>query len=390
MAPVARDSVIYRHWRAKVVAGGLAISRARLGLGVGERTPIAVQLLDDRRRPIGPATQLTWTSSSDSVARVVDGQILGVGMGHARLTARAPWDSTITTDVYVVGEMVFSALRAGRWDLYMVQRGESGQPLKAHPLTNDSALESQPTWSPTLQQIAYAAAPSPGAGVSDLFVANADGSEPRRLTSDSALVRSPSFVRPAGDQIVFESSRGGKAQLFVINRDGTGRRDLTRGDNPNTQPDVSPDGRKLLFVSLRETAPRERNYDVYEMNLDGTGERRLTTSPRPEDSPAYAADGRSFFYLRDEGGNPPTKRVYHQDLTTGVTTPITPVGVFVQGFSVNADGTILVLTILQADASGAQTSHVALFHVATGEQTPVPPAGVDRIGYPTFRPVTPR
>lgn len=226
--------------------------------------------------------------------------------------------------------------------------------------------------------------------MSDLFVANADGSDPRRLTSDSALVRSPSFVHPAGDQIVFESSRGAIPELYIINRDGSGRRQLTQGLDPNSQPDVSPDGKKMLFVSLRYTAPRERNYDVYEMNLDGTGERRLTTSPRPEDSPAYAADGKLFFYLRDEGGNPPTKRVYRQDLTSGVATPVTPVGLFVQGFSVDADGTTLLLTILQADPNGAQTSHAALFNMASGQVTPVPAVAVDRIGYPTFRPATPR
>lgn len=83
-------------------------------------------------------------------------------MGHARLTAKSPWDSTVTTDVYVVGDLMFTALRAGRWDLYMAERGQNGQPNKVRPLTNDSALESQPSWSPTLQQIAYAVSPSPG------------------------------------------------------------------------------------------------------------------------------------------------------------------------------------------------------------------------------------
>jgi hypothetical protein len=386
-APVAGDSSIARSWRVRVVTGGLAIARPRLGLGLGERTPLMVELLDDRRRSAGPAPQLAWTSSNDSVARVVRGEVVGVGMGRARLTARAPWDTTVTADVSVVGDLMAPEQRNGRWDLFMFPRGD---PAKAYPVTRDTALEADPVWSPSLTEIAFVAAPSPAATRFDLFVANPDGSEPRRLTDDSAMVRSPSFVGPSGEQIVFESNRRGPAQIFVINRDGTGRRQLNPGPNPNTSPHVSPDGRKVLFVSLRETAPRQRHYSVYEMNLDGTGERRVTTSSRPEDSPAYAPDGRSFLYLRDEGGTPLTKRVYRQDLATGAAAPVTPAGVFVRDFSVSADGSTLVLTILQSDARGLQTSRLALCDVATGQLTPFAIPGADRVAGPVFRPATPQ
>jgi Tol biopolymer transport system component len=255
-------------------------------------------------------------------------------------------------------------------------------------LTQDNALESDPAWSPSLTQVAFIAAANPAANRSDLYVANADGSEPRRLTDDSAVVRSPCFVGPSGDQIVFESNRGGRSQLYVINRDGTGRRQLNPGGDANTSPEVSPDGRRVLFVSPRETAPRERHYNVYQVNLDGTGEGRLTTGPRIEDSPAFAPDGRSFFYLRDEGGTPATKRVYRQDLFTGVASAITPPGMFVRDFSVSADASTLVLTIIQSDARGLQTSQLALYAMATGQLTPFMIPGVERVAGPVFRPAT--
>jgi uncharacterized protein YjdB len=385
-APVARDTSISRRWLVRVVAGGLAISPSRLGLAVGERAPISVELLDDRRRPVGPAPQLTWTSSNDSVARVVGGEVVGTGIGHARLTARASWDTAATADVFVVGDVIAPEQRNGRWDLYMFLRGD---PSKAHPLTRDTVLESDPAWSPSLTQVGFVASASPAVNRSDLYVAEADGSEARRLTDDSAVVRSPSFVGPNGDQIVFESNRGGRPQLYVINRDGTGRRQLDPGNDPNASPDVSPDGRKVLFVSLRETAPRERHYNVYEVNLDGSGERRLTTSSRPEDSPAHAPDGRSFFYLRDEGGTPPTKRVYRQDLASGEAVAVTPPGVFVRDFSVSADGGTLLLTILRSDVKVLQASYLALFPLATGQLTPFAVPGAERVAAGVFRPPTP-
>jgi len=291
------------------------------------------------------------------------------------------------------------ALRNGRWDIYMIDHAANGQPPKVRQLTQDTTIKSAPAWSPTLTQIAYIAAPGL-MGNADLYLLDLETSTTRRLTHDSAVVASPWFVGPTGDQIVFESSKSGKAQIYVMKLDGTGRRQVTTGDNPNTQPSVSPDGRKVMYTSVRD-----RNYDIYEIGLDGTPERRLTNSPRAEDSPLYAADGRSFYYLRDDGGNPATKRVYRQDLAPSTpapgapaasaaqpapATPITPPGLYVRRFSVSPDGSTLVLEILTPDANGVQTTAVVSFNVATGARTPLVVPGADKIGGPALRPATPQ
>jgi hypothetical protein len=389
-APFRRDSSITLSWRIRVVAGGLEASRTRLGLGVGERFPVGVQLLDDRRQPIGLAPGLRWTSSNDSVVGYVDGHVRGIGVGRALLTARTPWDSTVSVDVFVAGQLLVSARRGGLWDL-------DGMSADSAPrfdrLTSDSIVELEPAFSPDLTRIVYVAAP-PGRPTNlELYVANADGSESRRLTYDSATVSSPVFVRPAGERIVFQSSRGGpgggrpQSQLYeVAALDGLGRRQITTGENPNSAPDVSPDGAKLVFVSLRQ-----RNYDVYEMNIDGTGERRLTTSPRPETSPQYSADGRWFYFLRDEGGSPPTKRVFQQSLTdTTAAVPITPVGMFVNAFSVKPDGSLLVLTRIESVRGQGDVPSVVLFDPATSAAVAVRVGAGDLLAGPVFRPATPQ
>ena len=386
-APVANDTVRILSWRVRVIAGGLAVSRPgpKVALGVGERVPVEVKLLDDKRQPIETANRLTWTTSSDTVARVADGQLVAVGMGRARVTARSVWDSTVTTDVTVVGDLLVYALRNGRWDVFMLEHATgNGQPPKVRQLTQDTMIKSAPAWSPSLTQIAYVATPGL-MGNADLYLLDLETATTRRLTHDSATVASPSFVGPTGDQIVFESSKDGKAQLYVMKTDGTGRRQLTQGANANTQPAVSPDGRKVLFASVRDRA-----HGIYEMNLDGTGERRLATSPRQEDSPEYAADGRSFYYLRDDGGNPLTKRLYRQDLVSGTATPITPTALYVQAYSPTADGSTVALLTLAADANGVQTARVVLLNVATGTMTPMALPGADRIAGPAFRPPTPQ
>jgi hypothetical protein len=63
---------------------------------------------------------------------------------------------------------------------------------------------------------------------------------------------------------------------------------------------------------------------------------------------------------------------------------------FVQAFSVSADGATLALLTLAADANGVQTARVVLFNVATGAMTPMVLAGADRIAGPAFRPAPPQ
>ena len=374
-ARASRADSIYRGWHVRVVAGGLQIATPRFALPVGEQMPLAVQLLDDRRRPLGPATSLTWRSSADSIVRITDGRAVAVAMGHAQVQARATWDSTVTADGYVVGDMLIPAQRGGRWDLLMVQRGE---PAKLRPLTADSALETQVAWSPDWTRIAYVAAPARSEQF-DLFVSNADGSDVQRLTHDSVSAHSPAFVGPTGEQIVFESGRSGKTQLFIINRDGTGRRQLTTAETPSSQPDVSPDGKRLLYVSLRD-----RNYNVYQVNLDGTGAEQHLTTGRKEDSPVYAPDGRSFYYLRLEPAGSPSNRLYNQDLATGVATPITPAGVFVQAYSLSPDGRTVAITVAPPDPRAQ--AEVEMLDRVTGVRLGFAQPGVERLWAPAFRP----
>ena len=59
-------------------------------------------------------------------------------------------------------------------------------------------------------------------------------------------------------------------EIYVINADGSGERNLTRG----RKPCWSPDGQKITFTSKRENWA-----EIYVMNADGSGQQRLTRSP---------------------------------------------------------------------------------------------------------------
>jgi Tol biopolymer transport system component len=78
---------------------------------------------------------------------------------------------------------------------------------------------------------------------------------------------------PDGSRIVFVSLSSGEAQIYLANADGGNVRQLTTGST-NAQPAWSPDGTKLLFNSNRGS-PNGTVYELYVMNADGTEQKLI-------------------------------------------------------------------------------------------------------------------
>ena len=125
--------------------------------------------------------------------------------------------------------------------------------------------------------------PPPTLVVSDLYVANADGSD-KRLLEHREYIGYPDAGRGVawstdGQTIAFfprKSSHSPPSLLFV-NADGSGQpRDVTRQWGLDDLPAWSPDGKKIAFVSRRDVKCRG---EIYVMNADGSGQRNLTRTP---------------------------------------------------------------------------------------------------------------
>lgn len=98
---------------------------------------------------------------------------------------------------------------------------------------------------------------------------------------------------PDSRRIVFQSNRYGAPQICVINADGSGLRQLTKGPAANSQPDWSPDGHTIAFVS-----DRAGQLAIYVMDADGKNQRRLMTNPANETDPDWSPDGRRIAFER--------------------------------------------------------------------------------------------
>jgi len=91
----------------------------------------------------------------------------------------------------------------------------------------------------------------------DIYVLEADGSSPRRLTKDVAVDQSADWS-PDGSRIAFMSNRDGDFEIFVMAADSTAVRQLTYNDLPDGFPRWSPDGSQILFTSWRARCTRSR------------------------------------------------------------------------------------------------------------------------------------
>jgi Tol biopolymer transport system component len=141
-----------------------------------------------------------------------------------------------------------------------------------HQLTHDETSSSgRPAWSPDGGTIVYVSRPNSNyAGKADIYLMDADGSSPRDLTHGGLNeVNADPTWSPNGTEIAFCSNRGGRFEVYVMNRDGTRLHQVTH-DVPGgaRHPSWSPDGRQIVFGTGDARA-------VYVMNADGTDARVL-------------------------------------------------------------------------------------------------------------------
>jgi TolB protein len=143
-----------------------------------------------------------------------------------------------------------------------------------------------PSWSPDGTRIAFT---SHRAGSADIWVMNADGSNPVQLTTNGADDVDPAWS-PDGAKIAFASRRNGNLEIYVMSADGSNQTRLTISGEDDIQPAWSPDGLKLVFARIM-WCYYGCDYDLAVINADGSGRVDLPTSTSDLDA-AWSPDGR--------------------------------------------------------------------------------------------------
>ena len=177
-------------------------------------------------------------------------------------------------------KIAFSTNRDGlgsAYEIYVMNADGTG----ATRLTNNGDIDdSAPTWSPDGTRIAFSSARSVRPGVDfnnvEIYVMNADGSNPTRVTNSPVFDGLPAFS-PDGARLAYSSHPDGVNQFEIrsIKIDGTDDRLLTRTGPNNVSNNLfawSPDGSQIAFIALGGD-----RVEVFTMNAaDGSGRRQIS------------------------------------------------------------------------------------------------------------------
>ena len=87
---------------------------------------------------------------------------------------------------------------------------------------------------------------------------------------------------PDGKKIAFDSDRDGNWEIYVMNADGSNPINLTNNNGVDWYSTWSPDGRKIAFSSNRDG-----NFQIFVMNADGSNPIRLTKNKAWDEDPAW-------------------------------------------------------------------------------------------------------
>jgi len=148
----------------------------------------------------------------------------------------------------------------------------------------------------------------------DIYTMDANGRNVRRLTNELGYDGGP-FFSADGNQIVYRAHhpqtekeksdyqillkdnliRPSTLELWVMNADGSNKRQITRNGKANFAPYFFPDGKRIIFSSNLND-PKGRDFDLYKINIDGTGLERITFNDTFDGFPMFSPNGKQIVF----------------------------------------------------------------------------------------------
>jgi TolB protein len=188
-------------------------------------------------------------------------------------------------------------------------------------------------WSSDGTRISFQATTDSG-GCDQIYVMNADGSGRRRVSNGQGKTTC-AYYYDNDRRVLFASTHAaGPAcppvpdmsmgyvwplddyDLWTAREDGSDLRRLTSTPGYDAEATLSPDGRTIVFTSLRDG-----DLDIYTMNVDGSNVRRLTTELGYDGGPFFSHDGRLIVYRADHPATEAAQADYRRLLERGLVRP---------------------------------------------------------------------
>jgi TolB protein len=174
-------------------------------------------------------------------------------------------------------------------------------------------LDISPVWSPDGQAIAYTSYRN---NYPDIFISYIYQGKLERPAGGTSETKNylPAWSHD-GSRIAYTSALpDGNVEIFIMNRDGTGRKRVTNHPMADVTPTWSPSGNQLAFVSDRTGSPQ-----IYLVDVDGTGIKKISTESYC-DRPTWSAPPLNEIAYTCRGGGGYQIMLY--DFTSGTSRPI--------------------------------------------------------------------
>lgn len=186
-------------------------------------------------------------------------------------------------------------------------------------LTDEWRYDAEATVSPQGDKIVFTSLRS---GDLEIYTMDLDGSNVRQLTDELGYDGGP-FFSPDGSKIVYRAHypeteeeiadyqglleqdmiRPSKLEVYVMDADGSNKRQVTDLGAASFAPFFHPSGEKIIFSTNHPNKGRE--FDLFLVNVDGTGLEQVTHSGGFDGFPMWAPDGETFVFASNRHNSRP-------------------------------------------------------------------------------------
>ena len=204
---------------------------------------------------------------------------------HKTISMSPSWSPLLDGIVYV-------SYLAGPPGIYFADLATN----RKHPLIVDDLHNGKPSISPDGRSIAFSRSLG---GNWEIFLANRDGSNLRRLTHSPRIDTNPSWS-PSGREIAFTSSRSGKPNIYLMDAEGANLRRASFDGEYNDGAAWHPAGTHLVYSSRRRGI-----FQIALTDLVTLETQMLTTGTASSETPSFSPDGRKIAFSSNRGGGQP-------------------------------------------------------------------------------------